>query len=159
MNWEILHINQKRKTKALRTFTIMPELVHWGSSVCHENVLDVSKRLNICPPSCRAKFQFDGEDTGPGDDERLEDTGDGWVWPLLSLIADLHAAGHRRSDGRPGLLVRHQTPGHPASLQPAAPVRGSAGRPDDQITACYLLKVFKPMIAQSNCLEHKNELM
>lgn len=137
----------------------MPELEHSGSSVCHDHLLDVSKRLDVCPPSRRAKFQLDGENTGPGDDERLEDTGDGWVWPLLSLAADLHAAGHRRSDRCPGLLVRHQTPGHPASLQPAAPVRGSPGRPDDQITARYLKKVFKPTIAQSNRLEKKNVSM
>lgn len=113
----------------------------------------------ICPLFCRAEFQPDGEDTSPGDDERLEDTRDGRVWPLLSLTADLHAAGHRRSDGRAGLLGRHQTPAHPASLQPASPVRGSAGRQDDQITACYPSKVFKPTIGQSNRLEHKNVLM
>lgn len=92
-------------------------------------------KQNAYPLSRRAKFQLNGEDTGPGDDERPEDTGDGRVRSLLSLPADIHAAGHRCSDGRPGLLVRHQTPAHPAPLQPAAPVRGSAGRPGDQIAA------------------------
>lgn len=55
----------------------MPEHECRWSSVCHVYLFDVSKRLNACPLSRRAKFQLDGEDTGPGDDERLEDTGDG----------------------------------------------------------------------------------
>lgn len=82
----------------------------------------------VCPLSCRAEFHPDGEDAGPGDDERPEDTGDGRARPFLSLPADVHTGGHRRSDRRAGVLVGHQTPPHQATLQPAAPVRGGAGK-------------------------------
>lgn len=82
----------------------------------------------VCPLSCRAEFHPDGEDAGPGDDERPENTGDGRTWPFLSFLANLHTGGHRRSDCRAGLLVGHQTPSHQATLQPASPVGGGAGK-------------------------------
>ena len=90
--------------------------------------------MNACPLPCRAEFHPDGEDAGPGDDEWPEDTGDGWAWPVLPLTADVNAGGHWRLDRCAGVLVRHQTSSNQASLQPAAPVWGSAGE-----TATYMV--------------------
>lgn len=90
------------------------------NTVCINKCIIYKSKMS--PLSCRAEFHSDGEDAGPGDDERPQDTGDGRSRTVLSLPADLHTGGHRRSDRRAGVLAGHQAPPHQATLQPAAPV-------------------------------------
>lgn len=80
-----------------------------------------------CHPSCRAQFHPDGEDAGPGDDERPEDPRAGRAGTLLPLAADVRAGQHRRARRRAGVLAGDQAAPGAAALQPAAPVRGGAG--------------------------------
>lgn len=94
---------------------------------CTASAISALRSHQRCRVLRRTEFHADGEDAGPGDDERPEDTRDGRARPVLPLPADLHVGGHRRPDGRAGVLVCHQTSPHQAPLQPAAPIWGSAG--------------------------------